>query len=39
MINRLGLRSHERERLDTLEALARGDIDVDAALTALGDGD
>lgn len=39
MINRLGLRSHERERLDTLEALARGEIDVDEALTALGDDD
>ena len=36
MINRLRLRSQERQRLDTLEALARGDIDVDAALSALG---
>jgi hypothetical protein len=39
MINRLGFCSQERERLETLEALARGDIDVDAALAALGDDD
>jgi hypothetical protein len=35
MIERLGLRPPERRRLDTLEALARGEIDVDAALDAL----
>jgi hypothetical protein len=38
MIDRLGLRAPERGRLETLEALARGEIDVDAAMTAL-DGD
>ena len=32
MIDRLGLRSEERRRLETLEALARGEIDVDAAM-------
>jgi hypothetical protein len=37
MIERLGLRPRERERLEMLEALARGEIDIDAALTALGD--
>jgi hypothetical protein len=35
MIDRLGLRPPERRRLGTLEALARGEIDVDAALEAL----
>jgi hypothetical protein len=39
LIERLELRSPERERLDTLEALARGDIDVDTALAALGEAD
>jgi hypothetical protein len=39
LIDRLELRSPERERLATLEALARGEIDVDAALAALGDAD
>ena len=37
MIDRLGLRSDERRRLETLEALARGEIDVDAAMAAIGD--
>lgn len=37
MIDRLGLRPRERARLETLEALARGEIDVDAAMTELGD--
>jgi hypothetical protein len=36
MIDRLGLRAPERRRLDTLEALARGEIDVDAAIAAIG---
>ena len=36
MIERLGLRSDERRRLETLEALARGEIDVDTALEDLG---
>jgi hypothetical protein len=36
MIDRLGLRSDERRRLETLQALARGEIDVDAAMTAIG---
>ena len=35
LIERLGLRSNERARLDTLEALARGEIAVDEALAAL----
>jgi hypothetical protein len=39
MIDRLGLRPPERRHLDTLEALARGEIDVDAAMSAIGDGD
>lgn len=39
MIDRLGLGSDERRRLGTLEALARGEIDVDAAATALGEAD
>jgi hypothetical protein len=38
MIDRLGLRSQER-RLETLEALARGEIDVDAAMAAVGNAD
>ena len=37
LIDGLGLRPPERARLDTLEALARGEIDVDAALAAPGD--
>ena len=37
MIDRLGLRSVQRRRLQTLEALARGEIDVDAALADLGE--
>jgi hypothetical protein len=37
MIDRLGLRPPEPRRLDTLEALARGELDVDAALDAIGD--
>ena len=37
MIQRLGLRSEETRRLETLEALARGEIDVDAALSDLGE--
>lgn len=39
MIDRLGLHSDARRRLGTLEALARGDIDVDTAMTALDDAD
>jgi hypothetical protein len=39
MIDRLGLRSDERRRLETLEALARGEIDVDAAMADLGEAD
>jgi hypothetical protein len=35
LIDGLGLRRPERGRLDTLEALARGEIDVDGALAAL----
>jgi hypothetical protein len=35
LIERLGLSRPEPTRLDTLEALARGDIDVDDALAAL----
>jgi len=37
MIDRLGLRSDERRRLETLEALARGEIDVEAAMAAIGE--
>ena len=39
MIERLKLRPPERRRLDTLEALARGEIDVDTAMTAIDAGD
>jgi hypothetical protein len=39
MIDRLGLPSQERRRLETLEALARGDIGVDAALATIGETD
>ena len=39
MIERLKLRPPERRRLDTLEALARGEIDVDAAMTEIDAGD
>ena len=38
MIERLGLRPPERQRLDTLEALARGEIDVDAAMIEIDEG-
>jgi hypothetical protein len=39
LIDGLGLRSPERARLEMLEALARGELDVDAALAALGPDD
>ena len=39
MVDRLGLRSEERRRLETLEALARGEIDVDTAMSAIGEDD
>jgi hypothetical protein len=39
MIDRLGLRSEERGRLETLEVLARDEIDVDAALAIIGETD
>ena len=39
MIERLALRPPERRRLDTLESLARGEIDVDAAMTEIDAGD
>ena len=39
MIDRLGLRSEQRRQLQTLEALARGEIDVDMALADLGEAD
>jgi hypothetical protein len=37
MIDRLGPRPPERRCLETLEALARGEIDVDAAMAAIGE--
>jgi hypothetical protein len=37
VIDRFGLRSDEHRRLETLRALARGEIGVDAAPTAIGD--
>ncbi len=39
MIDRLGLGPPEHGRLETLEALARGEIDIDAAMTSLDEGD
>ena len=39
MIDRLGLRSEQRRQLQTLEALARGEIDVDTALADLDQAD
>jgi hypothetical protein len=38
LIERLELRPAERRPLDTLEALARGDIDVDAAIAEIDGG-
>ena len=39
MIERLGLRAPGRRRLETLEALARGELDVDAAMAEIDPGD
>lgn len=38
LIDRLGLGAPERRRLDALEALGRGQIDVDVAIAALDEG-
>ncbi|MEO6859895.1 MAG: DUF2089 domain-containing protein [Solirubrobacteraceae bacterium] len=37
LIDKLGLHPPERDRLGTLEALSRGEIDVDDAMAALDD--
>ena len=39
MIDRLSLRPEDRGRLEALEALARGEIDVDTALIVMDDGE